>query len=60
MKRKQEAYKAGYDAGRNGPNIDNCNFRFFATKKLKDEWEQGNRHGKAHAEDKEEPNGQTK
>ena len=46
---KQEAYKAGYDAGRNGPNTDNCNFRFFATEELKNKWESGNRHGRAHA-----------
>lgn len=50
MVKKQEAYKAGYDAGRNGPNVDNCNFRFFATEELKNEWETGNRHGLAHSD----------
>lgn len=42
---KSEAYRAGYDAGKNGANTVNANFRYFATKELSEEWSRGNEAG---------------
>lgn len=39
---KEEAYHAGFDAGGNGSNTDNCHFSYFATPELCKEWERGN------------------
>lgn len=35
------AYKAGYDAGMNGPNTTNCHFSIFTTDRNTKEWERG-------------------
>lgn len=40
-----EEYKMGYDAGKNGANTTNCNFRLFATREQTKEWERGNKAG---------------
>ena len=40
---KTKEYKAGYDAGLNGANSINCDFRLFATPEQTKEWEQGNK-----------------
>lgn len=37
----EEAYKRGYDCGKNGPNETNCHFGCFASKELMQEWERG-------------------
>jgi len=42
-------YDAGYDAGRNGPDIVNSHFTLFATRESTREWERGNRAGKVAA-----------
>lgn len=39
-------YKAGYDAGKNGPNTENCNFSLFSSSEKTKEWERGNSAGK--------------
>ena len=39
-----EAYAAGRDAKKHGPNIKNCSFRFFASKEITKAWEDGNRY----------------
>ncbi len=36
-----DAYHAGRDAGRNGANIDNAHFRFFARPELTEAWQRG-------------------
>ena len=41
-----EAFAAGVDCARNGPNMVNCNFRHFASREQTDAWERGKR--KAH------------
>jgi ribosome modulation factor len=40
-------YEAGYDAGVNGPNTTNCNFRLFDTKEHMEMWSAGNKKGLA-------------
>jgi len=45
-KKNSEAYKAGYDAGKNGSNTINTHFRYFATKELMNNWALGNKQGK--------------
>lgn len=45
-KTSDEAYKAGYSAGLNGPGTDNCHFSFFATPDLTKSWERGNALGR--------------
>ncbi len=35
------AYDAGYDAGFNGANTTNCNFRLFDSRARADAWSQG-------------------
>jgi hypothetical protein len=42
-------YEAGYDAGKNGPNMENCNFSWFATPEMTREWERGNNEAKANS-----------
>ncbi len=42
----QYCYENGFDAGKNSPNSDNCNFRFFKTQRKKDAWEKGYEEGK--------------
>ena len=37
----KEAYKAGYDCGKNGANTVNCNFRYFSSPEKTKAWEQG-------------------
>ena len=37
----KEAYDAGYDSVINGANTENCNFRYFMSKRAKNEWERG-------------------
>jgi hypothetical protein len=39
-------YLAGFDCGKNGPNISNCHFHNFATPEMTKRWE----HGKSDAE----------
>lgn len=41
MINEKEAEKFGYDAGKNGADTINCNFRIFATKELTKAWERG-------------------
>lgn len=38
---KDAAYEAGYRCGFDGPNTNNCHFKFFATPELLREWERG-------------------
>jgi hypothetical protein len=38
---KEDAEKAGYDCGKNGPSSTNCHFRLFATPELTKAWERG-------------------
>ena len=45
MEEITKEYKAGYDAGKNGVNEINCDFRLFATPKQTREWERGNKDG---------------
>lgn len=40
-------YRAGHDAGLNGPNTINCHFRLFSTPEKTKEWERGNKAGAA-------------
>ena len=42
---KTKEYEAGYDAGLNGANLINCDFRLFATPGQTKEWERGNKEG---------------
>lgn len=39
------AYEAGYDAGLNGPNTENCNFSWFCDRGSTKEWERGKKDG---------------
>ena len=57
---KEQAYCGGYDAGMNGPNTTNCNFRLFATPELKDEWERGKKLGDQHRLDAASSEGEKK
>jgi ribosome modulation factor len=41
------AEKMGYDAGRNGPNTENCHFSLFATPALTAAWERGKKRAEA-------------
>jgi hypothetical protein len=41
---------AGYDAGRNKPDIENCHFGLFATPEQTRAWERGNKRGYAERE----------
>lgn len=41
------AYRMGYDAGVNGSDEINCNFRIFATHESMKEWERGKAAGDA-------------
>lgn len=43
---KEEIYKLGFDAGKNGANTTNCDFRCFSTPENKDEWQRGYDKGK--------------
>lgn len=36
------AFDAGYDAGKNGANTFNSHYRWFATKESMQEWQRGN------------------
>jgi len=36
-------YEAGYDCGKNGPNTDNCHFRWFNSQHRAAQWELGKR-----------------
>jgi hypothetical protein len=38
---EEDAEKLGFDAGLNGPNTRNSNFRIFASPKTRDAWERG-------------------
>lgn len=38
---EEECYDAGYDSVENGPNIENCHFKFFATTTKTAAWERG-------------------
>lgn len=38
---EDEAYKAGYDCGKNGANTTNCAIKFFAAKEKMQSWERG-------------------
>ena len=42
---RQLQYDMGYDAGLNGANETNCNFRLFATREATKEWERGHKNG---------------
>lgn len=44
-KQFKDAYEAGFDAGLNGPNTENCNFAFFNTPENTRQWEMGNAAG---------------
>lgn len=46
MEKETKEYKAGFDAGYNSPNGDNCNILHFSTKEKTKEWERGNTQGK--------------
>ena len=39
-------YEAGFDAGVNLPNEENCNFSWFNTKENTRQWEMGNSAGR--------------
>lgn len=39
-------YDAGYDAGLNGANADNCHFGWFNKPENTNEWERGNNAGR--------------
>jgi ribosome modulation factor len=41
----QSPYQAGYDAGFNGANTENCNYTWFATPEMTKQWEEGNEQG---------------
>ncbi len=43
----EQARNAGYDAGINGPNTENCHFRYFSEPRLTRAWEQGKAQGDA-------------
>ena len=43
----QECYEAGFDAGKDGANTNNSNFRLFDNPHRKKAWERGHRKGKA-------------
>lgn len=46
MKKFINAYDAGYDAGLNGANEENCNpFKWFNKPENTKEWERGNKDG---------------
>lgn len=51
-------YMAGFDAGQNGPNETNCNFRNFATPAQTKEWEKGNKAGLLNREPQSPTNGE--
>jgi hypothetical protein len=40
---KTPEYQAGFDCGRNGPNMSNCDFRHFATPEMTEHWKRGKR-----------------
>lgn len=41
----QECYDLGFDAGENGANDRNCDFRIFSNPEKTKAWEHGNREG---------------
>lgn len=43
---KSKQYLAGYDAGYNTPNGENCHINHFSTPAKRDEWQRGNTQGK--------------
>lgn len=43
-------YDAGYDAGLNGANTENCDFRWFNKPENTKEWERGNKDGSEYRE----------
>jgi len=45
-------YLAGFDAGFNGPNEENCRFQLFATQEKTTEWERGKHAGTISKKDK--------
>lgn len=47
MNKQSQYFKAGFDAGLNGPNSTNCHFDNFATKERTQEWESGQQAGKS-------------
>jgi hypothetical protein len=49
----RDPYQCGYDAGRNGPNTDNCHFAIFSTPSRMKEWERGKRDGEMDAKRKD-------
>jgi hypothetical protein len=46
-KKFDNAYDAGYDAGKNGADNINSHYRFFASKESMQEWERGKRNAEA-------------
>lgn len=38
---EDDAYKAGFDCGKNGANNTNCGIQYFATKEKMQSWERG-------------------
>ena len=45
MKEIKTPYEAGFDAGVNSPNEDNCNYSWFNTPENTKQWEMGNKAG---------------
>jgi hypothetical protein len=48
--RIQDAYEAGCDCHRNGPNLVNTHYTWFATPEMKEAWERGKLDGGCHEE----------
>lgn len=42
---ERKAYACGYDCGKNGPNIHNCNFSLFTKQSWTKAWERGVKYG---------------
>lgn len=40
-KTEEQAFQAGTDCAKNGPNTDNCNFTYFSSPILTAAWESG-------------------
>jgi len=40
-KTEEEAYLAGVDCAKNGPNTENCHFSFFSSVEKMQAWERG-------------------
>lgn len=54
-KKFSNPYDAGYDAGLNGANSENCSFRWFNKPENTKEWERGNDDGKAQLKSEQQP-----